>query len=110
MNFNGYYPYGGANRKVSRQRTVEVGSLDYRNNFGLYDMHGNVFEWCLDYYDSYSRRAVSDPFCATGSDRVLRGGSWVTRAQYCRSASRGYASPADRGGFIGFRLALVEVQ
>ena len=110
MNFNGNYPYGGANRGVYRQSTVDVGSLGYRNNFGLYDMHGNVFEWCLDYYGSYSRGAVSDPVCVSGSDRVVRGGSWYNFARFCCSAFRGLCIPTGRIDKVGFRLALVEVQ
>jgi len=110
MNFDGNNPYGGANRGVDRQSTVEVGSLGYRNNFGLYDMHGNVWEWCLDYYGSFSRGAVSDPVCESGSDRVLRGGCWFSYAMGCRSASRNYYYPALRPISVGFRLALVEVQ
>jgi formylglycine-generating enzyme required for sulfatase activity len=105
MNFDGYNPNKGVYR-----RTVDVGSLGYCNQFGLYDMHGNVFEWCLDYYGAYTTGSVRDPFRATGTFRVMRGGSWYDGAQDCRSAFRRRHDPTNRGSIVGFRLALVEVQ
>ena len=118
MNFNGNYPYGGAGKGVYRGSTVEVGSLGYRNAFGLYDMHGNVWEWCLDSCNWKIGRGVvtntysgtqTDPLCTTGSSRVLRGGSWRYVAQYCRSANRVFFNdPTIRCNYAGFRLALVQ--
>jgi formylglycine-generating enzyme required for sulfatase activity len=110
MNFNGNYPYGGAEKGVYRGSTVEVGSLGYRNAFGLYDMHGNVLEWCLDYYNSkfYRNGAIADPLCTTGSYRVMRGGSCYSGAQSCRSAIRDDNLPTIRYYIVGFRLALVQ--
>ena len=89
--------------------TVPVGSKRYYNNWGLYDMHGNVEEWCLDYYDStFYSNGAPDPLCTTGSDRVVRGGSWSQTAQGCRSAYRVGYDPAYRNFIAGFRLALVQ--
>jgi formylglycine-generating enzyme required for sulfatase activity len=76
-------------------------------------MHGNVSEWCLDYYyDNFYSNGATDPLCTSGSSRVVRGGTWYDYAQYCRSASRGSNDPAYlfNGNGIGFRLALVPVQ
>ena len=74
------------------------------NAWGLYDMHGNVNEWCLDWYDTYPG-TVTDPVGASGgSYRVLRGGGWYDLARYCRSAYRNNSSPDDRGNYGGFRV------
>ncbi len=81
------------------------------NELGLYDMSGNVYEWCLDWYGDYSSGAVTDPQgLDSGSRRVLRGGSLNYNAQNCRSAYRLSGAPDYRGSNGGFRLALVPVQ
>ena len=81
------------------------------NELGFYDMSGNVDEWCLDRYGSYSSNAVTDPQGPqSGALHVLRGGSWCFGAQYCRSARRYGCIPDYRGYCHGFRLALVPVQ
>ncbi len=89
----------------THEGTAKVGSY-LPNAWGLYDLHGNVWEWCLDWHDSYSG-AVSDPCgAASGSRRVLRGGSCHDDAKGCRSANRYNNFPAVRYYVIGFRVAL----
>jgi formylglycine-generating enzyme required for sulfatase activity len=86
-------------------RTYPVGEKP-ANAWGLHDMHGNVFEWCWDWYGSYSNGAQTNPTGASsGSSRVLRGGSWSDSAEYVRSAYRVDGYPNYRFNSIGFRLA-----
>ena len=92
----------------SEGTTCSVG-LKLPNKFGLYDMLGNVWEWCEDVYDSkfYSESPKYNPVNNnSGRDRVRRGGSWSNGAQYSRCALRGDDSPDSRYGSIGFRLAM----
>jgi formylglycine-generating enzyme required for sulfatase activity/predicted Ser/Thr protein kinase len=107
-NCNGTAPYGTQEPGPALGRPVPVGS--YRPNaFGLYDMHGNVWQWCWDLYDDgyYTNSPKLDPAGPlAGSSRVLRGGSWLDPAINVRSASRYVGAPPDlQRGYIGFRVA-----
>ncbi|OQA26499.1 MAG: Serine/threonine-protein kinase pkn1 [Verrucomicrobia bacterium ADurb.Bin345] len=90
---------------TTENATAAVGSYA-PNAWGLYDMHGNVWEWCLDWYvGNLGTGAVTDPLGAdSGSSRVVRGVGWSLSASYCRSAYRSYFGPSSRFSSIGFRL------
>jgi len=109
-NFDGRYPYGGAAKGVYREKTTPVGSFQ-PNAFGLYDMHGNVWEWCEDVYHSNYDGAPTDGSARlSGGDsslRVLRGGSWYSFAFNLRSAIRVRITPGLRDVAYGFRLVAV---
>ena len=105
-NYNGCAVYGGGRKGTYRRHTMCVGSF-LPNAFGLFDMHGNVNEWCLDAYadDTYRFSPEDDPRCygGEGAIRVVRGGAWCDDPARCRSASR---SSARRRGTNGFRIVM----
>ncbi|MCB1934231.1 MAG: formylglycine-generating enzyme family protein, partial [Candidatus Accumulibacter sp.] len=103
-NFNGNYSYRNTEKGVYRETTVDVKLLP-RNNWGLYQMHGNVWEWCADGFGEYTAEPQINPYCRdVGSRRVVRGGSWFNLARIVRSACRFRFDPGFRDDFLGFRL------
>jgi len=103
-NFDGGHPYGKGEIGLFRESTVVVGQFK-PNAWGLYDMHGNVREWCADWYGIYPTAPVTDPTGpASGSYRVLRGGSWYTNGWRCRSACRGRVGTSVSYDDLGFRV------
>jgi formylglycine-generating enzyme required for sulfatase activity len=108
-NYDGRAVYGEGKRGEYRQKTTLVASFK-PNVWGLYDMHGNAWEWCQDWYgeDYYKNSPAADPTGPeTGASRVLRGGSWDDDPWNCRSAYRFRFNPGFRNNDFGFRLVLV---
>jgi len=105
-NYNGNYPYSESASAEYRETTTPVGNFP-PNQRGVFDMHGNVWEWCWDWYGVYSRIEQTDPAGPpTGINRVNRGGSWYNYIRTVRSANRENNHPSVKNNNIGFRLAL----
>ena len=103
-------------KRNSAGRVHETGEKN-PNPWGLYDMHGNVWEWCLDHSDNARNgivtdtyiNGIKDPLCLTGSRRIIRGGGWRNKAESCRSANRRNDLPTGTSGALGFRIVLASV-
>jgi formylglycine-generating enzyme required for sulfatase activity len=108
-NIDGSKPYSKGPKSEHRKKLLPVGSFP-PNAFGLYDMHGNIFEWCSDWYGEYDINSKLNPKGPeTGTRKVDRGGGWYDPAWRCRSAYRGGGDPpGSRGSGIGFRLVKSE--
>ncbi len=105
-NYNGNYTYASGSKGIYREQTAEVGSFP-ANAFGLYDMHGNVWEWCEDtWHENYNGAPTDGSAWINQNDngRLLRGGSWDNNPRYCRSAYRHYIDADYRLYYIGFRV------
>jgi formylglycine-generating enzyme required for sulfatase activity len=103
--------YGQAPKGAYREQTTDVGSFGVANAFGLYDMHGNVWEWCQDtWHENYNQAPIDGSAWLSENDnqprRMLRGGSWSHNPWYCRSAYRLRDAPDDRCNDIGFRVVV----
>jgi formylglycine-generating enzyme len=103
-NFDGDYPYNGGAKGPDLGQAAEVGKYP-ANGWGLYDMHGNVWEWCRDAYEE-KLPGGNDPDVPQGSIWISRGGCWYHHGQFCRSAFRDSHSPDSRSDLWGFRVAL----
>ncbi|MBW4631873.1 MAG: SUMF1/EgtB/PvdO family nonheme iron enzyme [Iphinoe sp. HA4291-MV1] len=111
-NYNGEYTYGSNPKGENRRQTTPVGSFQVANAFGLYDLHGNVWEWCADHWHDNYKGAPQDgsvwrknnqKICDS-DNLLLRGGSWFDNAAYCRSANRNPNYAVHLHHYIGFRV------
>ena len=107
-NYDGSKTYGSGAKGLQLKQTVDIGMYP-PNPFGLHDMHGNVWEWCMDWFDAnyYKESPGTDPTGPpTGGSRVIRGGCWKSHPTKCRSAERDAYNPSKSNDTIGFRVLL----
>ncbi|MDR2518384.1 MAG: formylglycine-generating enzyme family protein [Spirochaetaceae bacterium] len=105
-NYDGTYSYNKSAKETYRETTLPAGSFE-PNQWGVFDMHGNVWEWCWDWYGPYNLRNTVNPAGpSSGSSRIIRGGSWGGSARYLRSANRCSNVPFSRDNYLGFRVIL----
>lgn len=111
VNYKANFGYGEGGKGYWRQETTQVGNFP-ANGFGLYDLHGNVWEWCADHWHENYEQAPNDGSIWLDTDseddqqpRVIRGGSWDDTAFYCRAGVRMWTLPQLKGKLIGFRVA-----
>ena len=108
-NYDGNYSFASGPKGAHRQETTVAGTFP-ANAWGLYDMHGNVWEWCLDQWQADLQRVPSDGSAWQGEEdgeeatRLLRGGSWYIYPWFCRSAYRNLNQPGDANYDVGFRV------
>ena len=106
VNFNGDFNYASARKGIYRKKTTDVGSFP-PNAFGLYDMHGNVWEWCADNWHNNYNNAPTDESIWQEDDnkyRIVHGGSWYSKPEICRAANRIKYDSEGRVGCCGFRI------
>ena len=107
-NYDGTYIYHSEPKGDNRARTLQVGELKFPNAFGLFDMHGNVWEWCQDHWhENYNGAPMNGEAwidSINNQDRVIRGGSWVNEAFNCRSSCRSHQNSEQASHNIGFRI------
>ena len=103
-NYDGSFAYGSGNKGIRRGKTTPVDAFP-ANAWGLHDMHGNLWQWCQDFFGDYPKDDVTDPRGPEKSDtRVIRGGMWYYGPSLCRSARRDGMGPGYRDRYYGFRL------
>ncbi|WP_242055306.1 formylglycine-generating enzyme family protein [Nostoc flagelliforme] len=106
-NYNGNYTYGAGTKGEYREQTIDVGKF-LPNSFGLFNMHGNIWEWCQDAWHENYNGAPADgsPWMSRNDKRLLRGGSWRNDPGYCRSAVRSSYKRDSRSNLVGFRVVV----